>query len=126
MPAYTNPTNNTVIFIPASGSSYSVGPNETIAYEVQNDPGQVAITGGTIGGIPLEIFLLKQGQDLSYIHYQLYASSTWVVVHNLGKFPSVSVVDSAGTLVVGNVTYLSANQLIITFHSPFGGTAYLN
>lgn len=57
---------------------------------------------------------------------QAIASSEWIIDHNLEKYPSVTVVDSAGTIIVGEVTYLSLNSLKITFQAPFAGKAYLN
>ena len=71
------------------------------------------------------------GSDKHYVHNQIASSATWVIVHNLDKFPSVSVVDTAGTLVIGEVVYDSANQCTINFFSkgspvPFSGKAYLN
>jgi hypothetical protein len=64
--------------------------------------------------------------DLSYVHAQDAAATVWVVRHNMGKFPSVAVVDSAGSWVVGDVTYDSPNQLTVSFSAAFAGTAYLN
>jgi hypothetical protein len=43
----------------------------------------------------------------------------------MGLFPSVVVVDSAGTVVLGDIEYISDSELILTFAAPFGGTAYL-
>lgn len=57
---------------------------------------------------------------------QSVASDTWNVTHNLGKYPSVSVVDSGGNLVDGEVKYVTNNRISITFTSPFSGKAYLN
>lgn len=71
--------------------------------------------------------LVKEGSgDLTYIHHQDEAASEWEVVHNLKKYPSVTVVDSAKTKVYGDVTYVDKNSLIISFSSEFEGTAYLN
>lgn len=69
---------------------------------------------------------LVTGGDLSYIHSQLTPASTWIITHNLGKHPSVSVVDSSGNWVIGDVSYPSANTVTITFGAAFGGIAYLN
>jgi hypothetical protein len=44
----------------------------------------------------------------------------------MGSFPSVVVVDSAGTVVIGEVDYVSGNQVIVRFSAGFSGTAYLN
>ena len=64
--------------------------------------------------------------DKHYTHKQDSASATWVIVHNLGKYPSVAVVDSAGTAVVGEITYNNTNQVTVKFTSAFSGKAYLN
>jgi hypothetical protein len=66
------------------------------------------------------------GADASYLHIQPSASTTWVITHNLNKFPSCTVVDSAGDGVEGDVTYTNANQLTISFSAGFSGKAYLN
>lgn len=66
------------------------------------------------------------GGDRNYTHDQMTASALWSVTHSLGKFPSVTVVDSAGDPCEGFVRYLSSDQLTITFSAAFGGHAYLN
>ena len=53
-------------------------------------------------------------------------SSTWVINHNLGKYPSVSAVDSAGSIINGAITYNNANQITIVFTSATSGKVYLN
>lgn len=64
--------------------------------------------------------------DKSYIHKQSSASTTWHIVHNLNKYPSVTVVDSAKTVMVGEIVYIDMNSLDIKFSSPFSGKAYMN
>jgi len=69
--------------------------------------------------------------DITYTHNQSSTSDTWVITHNLHRFPSVTVVDSADTIVQGTVVYNSSKQLTITFFSgssalAFQGKAYLN
>ena len=64
--------------------------------------------------------------DKHFTHTQSSASATWVVNHNLGKYPSVSVVDSAGTQVVGQVDYISTSRATLTFVGAFSGKAYFN
>ncbi len=66
------------------------------------------------------------GGDINFVHFQNTPQSQWVIVHNLGKFPSVSVVDSAQTHVEGGVHYDSVNQLTLSFASGFSGKAILN
>jgi hypothetical protein len=53
-------------------------------------------------------------------------ASTWVVQHNLGKKPSVMVVDSGDNEVEGCTNYIDDDNLEIVFSAPFSGTAYLN
>lgn len=69
--------------------------------------------------------------DITYTHNQSSTSDTWVITHNLNRFPSVTVVDSGGTIVQGTVVYNSNKQLTITFFAAtnalaFQGKAYLN
>lgn len=66
------------------------------------------------------------GSDRSYVHDQSVASATWTVTHNLGKRVSVTVVDSGGTTVIGQVRHDSDDQVTIFFSAPFGGKAYCN
>lgn len=66
------------------------------------------------------------GGSSSIVHSQASAEDTWQIQHNLGKYPSVSVVDSAGNLVVGEVRYDSLNSLTISFNGAFSGKAFLN
>ncbi len=67
-------------------------------------------------------------RDPTYVHNQNSTSDTWVITHNLGTYPSVTVISSGGNNVVGEVTYNSALQLTVTFSgtSGFQGKAYLN
>lgn len=62
----------------------------------------------------------------TYTHTQASASATWTITHNLNCFPSVTVVDSAGSVVIGEVVYISANVVSVTFIAAFAGKAYLN
>ena len=68
----------------------------------------------------------QSAADKTYIHNQGTASNTWVVNHNLEKFPSITVVDSANRVVIGDVIYNSENQLTVTFNGSFSGKAYAN
>lgn len=60
-----------------------------------------------------------------HVHTQASPSSTWVVTHPLGGRPSVTVVDSSSTVVIGQIDYNSDTQVTITFSAPFSGYAYL-
>jgi hypothetical protein len=62
----------------------------------------------------------------TYTHTQNSPSSTWTITHNLACFPSVVVVDSAGSVVIGEIAYNSNNSITLTFVGSFGGKAYIN
>lgn len=65
-------------------------------------------------------------QDKTYRHLQGVSSSSWVIQHNLNKYPSVTVQDSAGSIVIGEITYNSKNIITLTFSGAFSGEAHLN
>lgn len=62
----------------------------------------------------------------SYVHTQALPADKWTINHPLKKFPSVTVVDSAGSVVIGDIKYISSSQITLTFSSGFSGKAYLN
>lgn len=64
--------------------------------------------------------------DKNYTHDQIQASTSWMVQHNLNKYPSVSVVDSGKNEVVGDINYIDKNNLVINFSHAFSGKAFLN
>ena len=72
------------------------------------------------------IILYSGAQDKSFTNNQVSASNTWVINHNLNKFPSVVVIDSAGSQAIGAVTHNSKNQLTLSFSASFSGVAHLN
>ena len=62
---------------------------------------------------------------LRHTHTQNTPSSTWTITHSLGGNPSVTVVDSANSVVVGEVTYVDTSTVRIEFSGAFSGYAYL-
>ena len=64
--------------------------------------------------------------DLSYIHYQDIPSTIWEVKHGLGKYPSVTIVTSAGDVVYGDIIYIDINTVRLEFTASFAGRAYFN
>lgn len=73
--------------------------------------------------IDLEQLLCKNG---TYIHTQDVPLAVWVITHNLGKFPSVTIVDNLNQVVVADITYNNSNTVTLSFTSAFAGYAYLN
>lgn len=64
--------------------------------------------------------------DKNYSYVQTAPASVWSVTHSLNKYPSVSVFDSSGNEVEGDVAYSNLNQVVLTFSSAFAGTATFN
>ena len=85
-------------------------------------------TGGLINDEDYFISLLSYAGtgDLSFTYVQGVASTTWNIEHNLGKFPSITVIDTANTVVTGEYTYDDINNVTLTFSAGFAGKAYLN
>ena len=70
--------------------------------------------------------LFSEVKDKYYEHRQNAVSKVWKINHNLNKKPSVTVVDSAGSEVIGEVIYIDDNNLELHFSAQFSGIAYLN
>lgn len=66
------------------------------------------------------------GVDKHYVHKQTIASKEWYMYHPLKKFPSVSIVDSAGTEWSGILEYVSDELVVAKFSAEMSGKAFLN
>ena len=65
-------------------------------------------------------------ERVSYTHTQGVASTTWNITHNLHFYPNVTVQDSAGNIVEGEIAYTNSDSLVVTFSTAFSGEAYLS
>ena len=52
--------------------------------------------------------------------------NTITISHNLEKYPSVTIVDTDGYKIYGEIQYLNTNQIKIIFSSVISGKIYLN
>jgi hypothetical protein len=59
-----------------------------------------------------------------YRHSQASAAAQWTFMHDLQYPPAVTVVDSAGTVLYGDVTYIDDFNIQIDFAYPTAGYAY--
>lgn len=66
------------------------------------------------------------GPTLAYTHTQNVSSTIWEITHNLGIFPQVSAVEFGGANIVGDVEYVDANTIRVTFTTSVSGRAYLS
>jgi hypothetical protein len=70
---------------------------------------------------------LAEGEGaLSHVHVQSTPAATWNITHSLAFYPNVTVVDSAGDEVIGDIRYVSASLVTASFRGAFSGTAYLS
>lgn len=67
-----------------------------------------------------------EGSDAFFEYVQGTPSAQWDIVHNLNKFPSITVVDTANTTVIGSYEYTSLDTVTLNFSGPFAGKAFLN
>lgn len=88
-----------------------------VAVTVPQSPA-VTVNEIVVGGI--------NSPTVAYHHTQGTSSASWVIAHNLGWNPNVTVQDSGGSIVEGEITYTSLNSLTVTFTGAFSGNAYLS
>ena len=74
---------------------------------------------------PNQVLNLVYPLSARHVHTQATVATTWTINHALGGYPSVSIVDSSKTVVVGEITYTSTSQVVVNFTSAFSGFAYL-
>ena len=112
---------NNFKFVPVVGSDKAIGKTERIPGQMYfSKDGQILFD--TPGGERIQIVKT----DANYIHEQKASSSSWNINHNLNKYPAVIVIDSAGTEVRGDISYIDKNNIVIKFSADFTGKAYLN
>lgn len=70
--------------------------------------------------------IIGVGSDKYYSHDQSVAAATWNVQHSLGKRPSVTILDSSGNQVEGQIIYIDNNNVEIRFAFSMSGTAECN
>ena len=66
------------------------------------------------------------GGAQAYRHVQMTAATTWTINHGLSFYPNVQVVDTLGRMIVPDVQYPTAGQVVLTFNPAAAGEAYLS
>jgi hypothetical protein len=72
------------------------------------------------------VFTLSSQGAPTFIFNQNTVATTWNIQHNLGKFPSITVIDTGDTVVAGEYIYIDNNNVQLNFSAGFAGKAYLN
>ena len=93
--------------------------DESTANQVIVDAESVNLVAVRTGAVPSVATIRR------YIHTQAVPSTTWAIVHDLTGKPSVTIVDTSDTHVVGDVTYNSTTSITVAFTAAFAGYAYL-
>ena len=71
-----------------------------------------------------DIRALVAAKATSYNHTQTMASTSWVINHNLNKYPAVITILADGTKVEGSIIYNGYNVASVVFGKAVSGTAY--
>tara|TARA_B110000908_G_scaffold53651_1_gene65423 strand:- start:763 stop:1461 length:699 start_codon:yes stop_codon:yes gene_type:complete len=121
-----NEQKNLLAFGHYTVESYTAVSADYYTITVSFNGGQGSLTPAVIYNLDNFLLAADAVGDLNFTFTQATAQSVWTITHNLGKFPSVSIIDSAGTNVIGQVDYTNNNELILTFTAAFAGVAYLN
>jgi hypothetical protein len=110
-------------------AQYSIDSiNESSNYSTLN----VTFREGNGSFIPDKYYAMSfspKGQtDKNYVSPNLNFSAgvAQTITHNLNKFPSVTVVDSGGSHIVGDVQHINENSFTITFTASFQAKVYAN
>ena len=118
----------TVMVVPTTASVVAVGEESVTVTPSEDNPVIVSPIGGKPGPAGPEGPQGPPGQaeGAGYTHVQGTPSATWVITHNLGFHPNVTVVDSGDSEVEGAISYGGTNVLTVTFSAAFSGKAYLS
>lgn len=110
--------------VPATVSTVS----DNTSFVVKESVDTVLVDSGNVGDIVRTGVLgpISAGSDKYYRHNQSTASSIWTIVHPLDKYPSVTIVDSAGDEVEGAINYVGLTTIVVSFSAAFSGSAFLN
>ena len=63
---------------------------------------------------------------LSYCHIQSIPSRVWTINHGMNRNIAITVVDSAGTEVEGEISHVDLNTVVVTFAGGFSGKAHIS
>jgi hypothetical protein len=123
------------ILISEQNDIENFGHYEITSYTVYTNPDFYTLNLSLVGSngfiniddiYDIATFSLSSGDDKNFVFTQSTPSITWNVAHNLNKFPSCTMVLSTGQQGYGDVTFIDANNLTITFAGAESGKAYIN
>jgi len=130
------------VTIRSAGTAGPAGPAGT---KILSGPGLPSSVIGNVGDMWLntntsEIYgpkteagwpsgVLFTGMDTSLLG-QVYdipsPASVWEIQHDLGYNPNATCIDTAGTVIEGDISYPNENLIVIQFIGAVSGKAYLS
>ena len=108
------------------GTTLTIAGNISIAGTLADNNGNIGVLGKVLTSTGAGIVWDDSPQSATFVFTQGVPATTWNITHNLGKFPSITVIDTGNTVVVGEYNYTSNTNVILTFSAGFAGKAYLN
>lgn len=100
---------------------------EVFLYEInkfawQSTPGKLFLLSSVSPLVWTEVGIGGTGGAAPASYEQAFTSSaTWIVNHNLGREPFLSVLTSGGVELLADIQHTSINQSIVYFASPQAG-----
>lgn len=119
-------------FVPCLDDSNIPGLYDLVNQQMYYNAGTGAfLSGPSVASLKLDFtnesgYALRSEIPTTFVFDQAESATTWHIAHNLGKYPSVVIVDSTGAVIGGKVTYVDINNIDIEFNAQFTGKAYLN
>ena len=113
----------------AEAETLDLGLGESEEIELELDEFEYSVDKVGVSNALIDVKVDKttiEAISKTLVFEQAIPSNIWEIQHNLNKYPSVSIVDSAGSIVIGDVLYVDENFITITFSGGFSGKAYLN
>jgi hypothetical protein len=104
------------------GPDAPTDPATEMWYDTDDGSLRVKVNGSWVqlttgGGVPAE---------QNYTHHQSIPSAVWTITHPLAFQPNVTVTDSAGEQVEGEIDYTTGSIITVSFSAAFSGTAFLS
>lgn len=97
---------------------------EQTTYDIDSF-GKQDIQGDDLIGVSIDGNVVQLSSK-TFIFEQGIASAEWDIVHNLGKRPSIQLVDSSGRVFEADKEYVNNNEVLIKLNAATTGFAYLN
>jgi hypothetical protein len=113
--------NGAIIIRPTLGSNINNDEGVKITSPSNNDLLQYKSSSGLWENVSI-----SSVADKNFVYTQSVPSSVWNINHLLNKKASIVIVDSGGTIVEGDVSYIDDNNITVSFAAAFTGKAFIN